>query len=257
MTLLKRPVLAGNWKMHHGPSATAVFFREFLALYPERTDRSIVFFPPASRWRRRERPSVLAPTSGWAYRTLLGGERRLHRPDLCGDGAGRRRHASLVGHSERRHLFGESVPDTVRKVAAVLAAGLDPVPCVGDLIEERRAGRAEAVVFGQLDPVLRELDGPARSRLLIAYEPFGDRHRRDRNARGCTTDARRIRERLGGAWVTGLRPRADSLWRQRETRERARIARATERGRRAGRWGKPCGRRIRPNLGRRSLTVPA
>ena len=205
MTLLKRPVLAGNWKMHHGPSATAVFFREFLARSPERTDRSIVFFPPAlslaaARAAVGARADIRLGVQDvyWAESGAFTGQISAAMARDAGATL------ALVGHSERRHLFGESVPDTVRKVAAVLAAGLDPVLCVGELIEERRAGRAEAVVFGQLDPVLRELDGPARSRLLIAYEPvwaIGT------GETATPADARQmhagIRERLGGAWGDG------------------------------------------------------
>jgi triosephosphate isomerase (TIM) len=77
----------------------------------------------------------------------------------------------LVGHSERRHVFGESVADTVRKVRAVLNGGLMPMLCVGETLEERRAQRAEAVVDDQLAPALAELQDGEAERLVIAYEP--------------------------------------------------------------------------------------
>ena len=77
----------------------------------------------------------------------------------------------LVGHSERRWVFGETVEQTVEKVRAVLAAGLVPVLCVGEQLDERRAGRAEAVVAAQLAPVLEVVPLSAARSLVVAYEP--------------------------------------------------------------------------------------
>src|SRR5690606_28284859 len=75
----------------------------------------------------------------------------------------------IVGHSERRALFGESDEIVARKVARARQAGLTPILCVGESLEERRAGRLEAVILGQLEAVLSRLD-PAVG-LVIAYEP--------------------------------------------------------------------------------------
>ena len=77
----------------------------------------------------------------------------------------------LVGHSERRWVFGESIDDTVKKVRAVLDAGMVPVLCVGEKIDERRAGRAQDVVEAQLTAVLRTLSSDEARSLVVAYEP--------------------------------------------------------------------------------------
>ena len=158
--------------MHHGPSATTAFFQEFLALYPERVDRSVVFFPPAislaaARAAVGERGDIRLGVQNvyWEPSGAFTGE--ISAPMACDAGA----LLVLVGHSERRHVFGESIEETVRKVRAVLDSGLDVMLCVGERIEERRAGQAEAVVFAQLDPVLRALGEGERMRLSIAYEP--------------------------------------------------------------------------------------
>ena len=75
---------------------------------------------------------------------------------------------ALVGHSERRHLFGEDNGTVAGKYAAALRAGLVPILCVGETLEERRAGRQETVVLTQLDAVFAS--GSARG-AVVAYEP--------------------------------------------------------------------------------------
>jgi triosephosphate isomerase len=78
--------------------------------------------------------------------------------------------AALVGHSERRHVFGESDQETGRKVRALLDGGLTPMLCVGEKLEEREKGQTVAVVERQLR-VLEGLDQAALQRTVIAYEP--------------------------------------------------------------------------------------
>ncbi len=77
----------------------------------------------------------------------------------------------IVGHSERRELFAESDAQVAAKFAAALAAGLTPVLCVGETLEEREAGQTEAVVARQLDAVLKLSGGEAFARAVVAYEP--------------------------------------------------------------------------------------
>jgi triosephosphate isomerase (TIM) len=169
---IRKPVLAGNWKMHKSPAETREFFAAFLELYGERADRSVIFFPPAV--------SLAAAIEGTHSRSdvELGVQNIYWEPSGAYTGeisaplaaaAGAR--YSLIGHSERRHVFGESIEDTRRKTLAALAAGLLPVLCVGETIEERRAARAETVVAEQLDGVLPSVDDQQISSLLIAYEP--------------------------------------------------------------------------------------
>ena len=77
----------------------------------------------------------------------------------------------LVGHSERRALYGEDDATVAGKAVLALAAGLSPVVCVGETLEEREAGRTEATVMRQLDAVIDRLDGDALGRIAVAYEP--------------------------------------------------------------------------------------
>jgi triosephosphate isomerase len=77
----------------------------------------------------------------------------------------------LVGHSERRSLYGESDADVAERFAAALAAGLEPVLCVGETLEEREQGRTEQVVERQLQAVLERCGVDGFRRAIVAYEP--------------------------------------------------------------------------------------
>lgn len=167
-----RPVIAGNWKMHHEPGATARFFDRFLALWEPHDDRSVVFFPPsicfaAAREAVRGRPDVLLGVQNVFWQTSGAFTGEISAPMAAGAGAS----LVLVGHSERRWIFGETIDETVKKVRAVLDAGIVPVLCVGEQLEQRRAGRAETVVSSQLEPVLAALSSDDARSLVIAYEP--------------------------------------------------------------------------------------
>ena len=172
MTAPRTPVLAGNWKMNLGPAGAAAFFADFLARHAPREDATVLFFPAAvslaaAREAVKERPDVRLGVQNvyWEASGAFTGELSV---DMAAEAGAE---YVLVGHSERRHVFGETVTQTVRKVRAVLDGGLVPVLCVGETIDERRSGRAEAVVDGQLVPVLGTLTRGEAARLVLAYEP--------------------------------------------------------------------------------------
>jgi triosephosphate isomerase (TIM) len=172
---VRRPVIAGNWKMNLGPEAAAEFCRTFADAHPAREDRSVALFPPAV--------SLHAVTRALAGRPdiLIGAQNIHHEPDGAFTGelsatmardAGAR--LVLAGHSERRHVFGESDEGVGRKAAAALEAGLVPVICVGETLEERQADQLESVLGRQLDAALAHVkDAGSREgpHLIIAYEP--------------------------------------------------------------------------------------
>ncbi|MBA3497911.1 MAG: triosephosphate isomerase, partial [Gemmatimonadales bacterium] len=124
-------IYAANWKMHHGPEAARAFMARFLEVTAPAPDRSLWFFPPsvslaAVRDAVRLRPDVRAGAQNvhWEAKGAFTGE--LSIPMVRESGAA----VILVGHSERRHLFGETHDQVARKTAAVLKAGLLPLVCV-------------------------------------------------------------------------------------------------------------------------------
>ena len=165
-------LFAANWKMHHGPEQAATFARAFKELTFPEPDRSIWFFPPAVSIRTLanelgERPDVAigAQDVHWEPKGAYTGALSIPLAQEAGATV------ALVGHSERRHLFGETDEETGRKVAALLEGGMRPLLCVGELVDQRERGETEAVVRRQLDAGLAGVMEHDLERLVIAYEP--------------------------------------------------------------------------------------
>jgi len=166
-----RPLIfAGNWKMNVGPTEAREYLRAFFAAGEMPHERSVWFFPPAL--------SIDAVAQGIAgHRNVLVGSQDIYwEPKGAFTGAisgplakqaGAR--LTLIGHSERRHVFGETDEETRKKVSAALAADLQPVLCVGETLAQREAGETLAVVTRQLEAALGGRD--AKARVTIAYEP--------------------------------------------------------------------------------------
>lgn len=170
--MIRKPVFAANWKMNHGPTDAKAFLRTFLVHYARRADRTVAFFPPALTLHAvvealRDRPDILTGVQNihWEPKGAFTGE--LSAPIARDAGA----RLVLVGHSERRHIFGETDEQTGRKCAAVATAGLIPALCVGETLDERERGEAEAVVVRQLRSGFQALNAAQISSALVAYEP--------------------------------------------------------------------------------------
>jgi triosephosphate isomerase len=166
-----RPLIfAGNWKMNVGPTEAREYLRAFFAAGEMPHERSVWFFPPAV--------SIDTVAQGIAgHRNVLVGSQDIYwEPKGAFTGAisgplakqaGAR--LTLIGHSERRHVFGETDEETRKKVSAALAADLQPVLCVGETLAQREAGETLAVVTRQLEAALGGRD--AKARVTVAYEP--------------------------------------------------------------------------------------
>jgi triosephosphate isomerase len=107
----------------------------------------------------------------------------------------------IVGHSERRHYFGETDDAVNKKVAAVLQAGMTPIMCVGETLDEREAGVSEARVLDQLDRGLAGLHPEAVAGLVVAYEPvWAIGTGRTASAEDCQTMCHAVREAVAAAF---------------------------------------------------------
>jgi triosephosphate isomerase len=165
-------IYAANWKMNHGPSAARDFLTRFLQITAPADERRLWFFPPAVSLAEActaasQRPDVTigAQNVHWEPKGAFTGE--LSIPLVMEAGAS----ATLIGHSERRHLFGETDEQVARKLASALKAGLKPMVCVGETLAEREGGRTEQVVGRQVAALLERIGPGDWSGVVLAYEP--------------------------------------------------------------------------------------
>ncbi|MCH7776786.1 MAG: triose-phosphate isomerase [Gemmatimonadetes bacterium] len=168
---MTKTIFAANWKMNHGPPDAGRFLDRFLDGYQQESGRELWFFPPAvsiqSVAQRVARlPGILVGAQNvyWEPKGAFTGELSV---SMAKDAGAR---SVLVGHSERRHVFGETDDETGRKVRAVLGSAMTPLLCVGETLSERDNGKTLAVIHRQL-AVLDGLDGESLARIVIAYEP--------------------------------------------------------------------------------------
>jgi triosephosphate isomerase (TIM) len=169
---MRAPLIAGNWKMHHGPRAAEAFARAFLEGYhvvPSGVECLLI--PPF--------PSIAALRASLAGRPVGVGAQLCH-PDAKGAFTGEVSAEMLaeagcsyvlVAHSERRQLFGETDESARRRLIAVRRAGLKPILCVGETLAERDGNQTEAVLERQLEGALLGLDAAEIAGLVVAYEP--------------------------------------------------------------------------------------
>src|SRR3954451_13760789 len=165
-------IFAANWKMNHGPAAARGFAEKFLALTRPVEGRRLWFFPPAlsigvlsDAMKGRPDITVGAQNVHWEPKGPFTGGIAI--PMVMEVGA----RLTLVGHSERRHLFGETDEQVAKKTRAALSAGITPLVCVGETLAERDGGRTEQVIVRQLASVLQALRPADWAEVVLAYEP--------------------------------------------------------------------------------------
>ena len=199
-----KPVIAGNWKMHKGPESARKFCREFAQVAPGGTGRTLLIFPSALAVTTVRQAlgehgiAVGVQDIHWEREGAFTGQ--VSAPMAREAGA----EYALVGHSERRHVFGETDEETGRKVAAAVGAGLTPVLCVGETLEERNAGKLEEVILRQLDAGIAGIGPDDVAAILVAYEPVwaigtGETATPDDAADAHGRLRSRLRERIGEA----------------------------------------------------------
>ena len=169
----RQKLVAGNWKMNGSKAATRSLIGGILQGMGHVKTAEVVVCPPDLYLA--EAAALLAGS-----RIALGAQNLCAEAEVAGAYTGEVSAAMLldtgcryviVGHSERRAYYGESDAVVAQKCVRVLDAGLKPIICVGELLEEREGGQTEAVVARQLDAVLAKLAVTRLAEALIAYEP--------------------------------------------------------------------------------------
>jgi triosephosphate isomerase len=169
---MRRYLVAGNWKMNGSLAANGALVRALLAARDRWAGIDVAVCPPAAYLE-----SVGALARGT---TLALGAQNLSEQDKPGAFTGEVHGAMLkelgcayviVGHSERRTLYGETDELVARKFRAAQASGLTPILCVGETLTQREANETEAVLKRQLDAVLGLAGVASLERAVIAYEP--------------------------------------------------------------------------------------
>ena len=164
-----KTIFAANWNLFKTPHETEEFFKSWFQLADGGINGEVVFFPTAvcldaaSRMLKDRKEKWGAQNCYWQGQGAFTGENSAATIKSMG--------ASyiLIGHSERRSLFGESNALVAEKVAYVQSIGLTPMLCIGETLQEREAGKVEAVVRTQLVEGLSKADRSGS--LVVAYEP--------------------------------------------------------------------------------------
>ena len=168
---MRRPFIAGNWKLNLGPAAAAAHATELRDALKGRGDVDVAVFPSALSIA-----AVVPPLAGSGIEV---GIQEIHsEPSGAFTGANAASFArelgctrGLIGHSERRQLFGETDEGVRRKVVQAFASGLLPIVCVGETLAERDAGQVAEVLLRQLAGALDGLPTDQLAAVTLAYEP--------------------------------------------------------------------------------------
>lgn len=168
---MRKKVITANWKLYKTAAETREFFRAFLPMVAGHTRDEIVVCPPfvdifaAVEEAKGSGINIGAQDVYWRNEGAFTGEvsPSMLRAAGCSH--------VIIGHSERRQYFGETDDTVNAKLKAALVAGLVPIVCVGEVIEEREAGLTEEVLRRQCTRAFNEIDAEDARTITIAYEP--------------------------------------------------------------------------------------
>jgi len=168
---MRIPFIAGNWKMHKSVHDAVMFAKELRSAVKEINGVEIVLAPPftavhaVAEAARNTNIGVAAQDLYWEASGAFTGE--VSAPMIKEAGA----EYAIVGHSERRQLFGETDATVNKKVMAAIAASVTPIVCVGETLEQRERNDTLAVLDAQIKGGLDSIRATELAELVIAYEP--------------------------------------------------------------------------------------
>jgi triosephosphate isomerase len=170
VTGMRKPLIAGNWKMNKTESEAISLVRKLIQGVKSMTDVEVLICPPFTSISQLNKLLVSSPI-------LLGAQNISEHKSGAFTGEISAEMAAefcthvILGHSERRALYGETDELINIKLKAALNAGMIPVLCVGEQLEERESGQAASVIAGQLQAGLKGVHLPDPNLMVIAYEP--------------------------------------------------------------------------------------
>ncbi len=249
----RKPIMAGNWKMHHTHlDAIQVVQKLSYRLSSEDYERCEVVLCPTFTSLRSVQTVIEADNLPiglgaqnvfWEEKGAYTGE--VSPPMLAKLGVS----YVIVGHSERREIFGETDEMVNQKVKAVFKHGMTPIMCVGETLEEREAGETANKVSRQVQAGLDGIDPKQVAGMVIAYEPIWaigtGRNATPEDANDTIGTIRKMVAGLAGENPANCHPHP--VRRQREARQRRGDHGPARDRRRPGRWGLAGGRRLRPD----------
>ncbi len=170
---MRKPIVAANWKMHMPPSDTEQFLRSFLGHFPKKYAADVVIVPPFVSLPAAARHLDGHPVVSLGAQNMSAEPAGAHTGEIsaimlkevCVT-------CVILGHSERRTLYGETDEMIQKKVVAAHEARIKPILCVGESLDERDAGKVEEVLRRQLEQDLAELGDRKIGETVIAYEPI-------------------------------------------------------------------------------------
>ena len=168
---MRTPIIAGNWKMYKTVADTVKYVKEFRVMVKDITDVEIVVAPPftavhaAAEAARNSNVVIAAQDLYWEREGAFTGQVSAQMVREAGA------EYVIIGHSERRTLFGETDTAVNQKTVAAFAAGLTPIVCIGETLDQRDRNETLAVLDRQITQGLEGLTGAQLAQLVIAYEP--------------------------------------------------------------------------------------
>ena len=168
----RRPLFAANWKCFKTPEDARAYLADFLVNATELLPKADIALAPPFVDLQVVRDGLGTSSIGlgaqdcyWEPQGAFTGE--ISPPMLAALGC----KYCIVGHSERRRLFGETDKGVARKVSALFDAGITPIVCIGETLEEHKAGQTLSRCMQQVSDGLGHLEDDARANLVVAYEP--------------------------------------------------------------------------------------
>ena len=172
MNIIRKPIVAGNWKMNKTVSEAVDLVEEIKTHLADSKGVDIVVCPPFTALQAVSNAvsgtiiELGAQNMHWEKSGAFTGEisAEMLRELYC--------HYVIIGHSERRTLFGETDRGVNRKVKIALVNNLHPIVCVGETIQQRKSGKTESVIQTQIENGLKDIGKKALLEIVIAYEPI-------------------------------------------------------------------------------------